>query len=163
MNERELQDAVEKLPKSIEPPHDLWPGIEARIGRAGGGRRAWTQRWYWVPLAAAAVLVLFLLGRRERNTWDIITLAGRPVVGQLRLTASGRLHVGDWVQTDDSSRALIAVGKIGQLEVRPDTRCSAACAISCDASHGGSASRKTKRPRLRGRSASMWQATPSAT
>jgi hypothetical protein len=119
MNEHELHDAVSKLPQSIEPPRDLWPEIEARIG---GGRRAWTQRWYWVPLAAAAVLVLFLLGRRERNTWDITTLAGRPLVGQLRLAASGRLHVGDWVQTDDSSRALIAVGKIGQLEVRPETR-----------------------------------------
>jgi len=119
MNERELQDAVSKLPKSIEPPRDLWPEIAARIGR-----RSWrdTRRWYWVPLAVAAVLVLFLLGRRERNAWDVTALAGRPLVGELRLTASGRLHVGDWVQTDDSSRALIAVGKIGQVEVRPETR-----------------------------------------
>ena len=119
MNEHELHDAVSKLPKSIEPPRDLWPDIEARIGR-----RSWrdTRRWYWVPLAVAAVLVLFLLGRRERNAWDVTALAGRPLVGELRLTASGRLHVGDWVQTDDSSRALIAVGKIGQVEVRPDTR-----------------------------------------
>jgi hypothetical protein len=70
----------------------------------------------------AAVLVLFLLGRRERNAWDVAALAGRPLVGDLRLTASGRLHVGDWVQTDDSSRVLIAVGKIGQVEVRPETR-----------------------------------------
>jgi hypothetical protein len=30
--------------------------------------------------------------------------------------------VGDWLQTDDSSRALIAVGRIGQVEVRPETR-----------------------------------------
>jgi len=119
MNEHELHDAVSKLPKSIEPPRDLWPDIEARIGRRSwGGMR----RWYWVPLAAAAVLALFLIGRRERNTWDITTLAGRPLVGDLRLAASGRLHVGDWVQTDDSSRALIAVGKIGELQVQPDTR-----------------------------------------
>lgn len=117
MNEHELHDAVNKLPKSIEPPRDLWPEIEARIGR-----RTWQRRWYWVPLAAAAVLVLFLLGRRERNTWDVTALAGRPLIGQTRLAASGHLRVGDWVQTDDSSRALIAVGKIGQLEVRPDTR-----------------------------------------
>ncbi len=118
MNEHELHDAVSKLPKSIEPPRDLWPGIEARIGP----RRSWAGRWYWVPLAAAAVLVLFLIGRRERNTWDVTALAGRPLVGDLRLAASGRLHVGDWVQTDDSSRALIAVGKIGELQVQPDTR-----------------------------------------
>src|SRR5262249_25174729 len=65
---------------------------------------------------------LFLLGRRERNTWDVTALAGRPLVGDVRLVASGRLHVGDWVQTDDSSRALIDVGKIGEIEVRPETR-----------------------------------------
>ena len=36
MNERELQDAVNQLPKSIEPPRDLWPGIEARLGTGAG-------------------------------------------------------------------------------------------------------------------------------
>ncbi len=117
MNERELQDAVGRLPKSIEPPRDLWPGIAARIDR-----RSWRRSLYWVPLAAAAALVLYLVGRGERNTWDVTTLAGRPLIGTTRLSASGRLRVGDWLQTDDSSRALIAVGKIGQVEVRPETR-----------------------------------------
>ncbi len=117
MNERELQDAVGRLPNSIEPPRDLWPGIAARIDR-----RSWRRSLYWVPLAAAAALVLYLLGRGERNTWDVTTLAGRPLIGTTRLTASGRLRVGDWLQTDDSSRALIAVGKIGQVEVWPETR-----------------------------------------
>ncbi len=117
MNERELLDAVGQLPKRIEPPRDLWPGIAARIDR-----RSWRRRLYWVPLAAAAALVLYLLGRGERNAWDVTTLAGRPLIGTTRLTASGRLRVGDWLQTDDSSRALIAVGRIGQVEVRPETR-----------------------------------------
>jgi hypothetical protein len=44
MNERELQEAVNRLPKSIEPPRDLWPGIEARLG-AGGGAGSWRRRW----------------------------------------------------------------------------------------------------------------------
>lgn len=113
MNERELQDAVSRLPKRIEPPRDLWPGIEARL---------WRRRWYWVPLAAAAVLVFLLIARGERSAWDVTALAGRPLIGTTRLAASGRLRVGDWLQTDDSSRALIAVGRIGQVEVRPDTR-----------------------------------------
>src|SRR5216117_2672313 len=117
MNEQELHDAVSRLPKSIEPPRDLWPGIEARLARSG----AW-RRWYWVPLALAAVLVFLLIARAERNAWDVTALAGRPLVGTARLAASGRLRVGDWVQTDDSSRALIAVGRIGQVEVQPKTR-----------------------------------------
>jgi hypothetical protein len=49
-------------------------------------------------------------------------LSGRPVVGTTTLTATGRLRVGDSLRTDDSSRALIAVGKIGQVEVLPDSR-----------------------------------------
>src|SRR6266568_1084988 len=119
MNERELQDAVGRLPKSIDPPRDLWPEIEARIGARAS---SWRRRWYWVPLAAAAAFVFLLIGRGERNAWDVTALAGRPLIGTKRLAASGRLRVGDWLQTDDSSRALIAVGRIGQVEVRPDTR-----------------------------------------
>ena len=117
MNERELLDAVNKLPKSIEPPRDLWPEISTQINA-----RSW-RRWYWVPLAAAAAFVLLMVGRTIKPTaWDVTALAGRPLIGTKRLAASGRLRVGDWLQTDDSSRALVAVGRIGQVEVQPDTR-----------------------------------------
>lgn len=114
MNEKELHDAVGRLPKSIEPPRDLWPDIEARINHAG-----WRRRWYWVPLAAAAVLAGVWLVRSQPASWDLTRLSGRPIVGTTVLTASGRLRVGDSLRTDDSSRALIAVGKIGQVEVLP--------------------------------------------
>jgi hypothetical protein len=117
MNERELHEAVGRLPKSIEPPRDLWPDIAARIGR-----RSWQRRWYWIPLAAAAVLAGVWLVRSQPVYWDLTRLAGRPIVGTTPLTASGRMRVGDWLQTDDSSRALIAVGRIGQVEVRQQTR-----------------------------------------
>ena len=117
MNEQELLDAVGRLPKSLEPPRDLWPGISTRINA-----RLW-RRWYWVPLAAAAALALVLIGHSIKPTaWDVTALAGRPLIGTKRLAASGRLRVGDWLQTDDSSRALVAVGRIGQVEVQPDTR-----------------------------------------
>lgn len=119
MNERELQDAVGRLPKSIEPPRDLWPRIEARINV----RPAWRRYWYWAPLAAAAVFALVVIGRAVRiDAWDVTRLTGRPLIGSRRLAASGRLRVGDWLETDDSSRALVAVGRIGQVEVQPDTR-----------------------------------------
>lgn len=117
MNERELHNAVSQLPKSIEPPRDLWPGIEARIRR----RPQW-RTWYFVPLAVAAALVAVVLGRSGPVTWDVTNLAGRPLIGTNPLTASGRLHVGDWLQTDDSSRARIAVGKIGEVDVEPGSR-----------------------------------------
>jgi hypothetical protein len=107
MNERELLEAAGRLPKSIEAPRDLWPGIEARL------RRPW-RRWYWIPVAAAAALVAVLIGRGgEPDAWTVTWLAG---------AGPGTLRVGEWVETDDSSRALVAVGHIGQVEVKPDTR-----------------------------------------
>ena len=117
MNEKELHDAVGRLPKSIEPPRDLWPDIEARINRT-----SWRRRWYWIPLAAAAVLAGVWLVNSQPASWDLTRLAGKPVVGTTPLTATGRLREGEWLQTDDSSRALIAVGRIGQVDVLPGSR-----------------------------------------
>lgn len=105
MNERELLEAAGRLPKSIEPPRDLWPGIEARLRRP-------SPRWYWVGLAAAAVLAL-VIAMPKGDAWQVTWLAG---------SGPGTLRVGQWVETDDSSRAVIAVGRIGHVEVRPDTR-----------------------------------------
>ena len=117
MNEQELHDAVGRLPKSIEPPRDLWPDIEARI-RPGG----WRRRWYWVPLAAAALLAGVWLVRNQPPAWDLTVLSGQPLVNAKPVRASGRMRVGDSLQTDASSSALIAVGKIGQVEVLPGSR-----------------------------------------
>ena len=104
MNERELLEAVGRLPKSIEPPRDLWPGIAARLRRS--------RRWYWVALAAAAVIALVVVNTKS-ETWKVTWLAG---------TGPGTLRVGESVATDDSSRALIQVGDIGQVEVKPGSR-----------------------------------------
>jgi hypothetical protein len=38
------------------------------------------------------------------------------------LTSTGRLEVGEWLETDAASRARIAVGLIGHVEVEPNTR-----------------------------------------
>jgi hypothetical protein len=104
MNERELLEAAGRLPKSIEPPRDLWPGIEARLGRS--------RRWYWVALAAAAVIALVVTNTRS-DAWKVTWLAG---------AGPGTLRVGESLATDDSSRAVIQVGDIGHVEVKPGSR-----------------------------------------
>jgi len=48
----ELARRLDELPRSIEPPHDLWPGITARLAP----RRRGLPRW--LPLAAAIALVM---------------------------------------------------------------------------------------------------------
>lgn len=137
MNEREMLEAVGRLPKSIEPPRDLWPGIAARLGRR------W-QRWYWLPLAAAAALAAVLIGRGgDRGAWPVTWLAG---------AGPASLRVGEWVETDASSRALISVGRIGQVEVRPRTRIQLLVAHSDEhrlaLAHGAIAAQVDTIPRL---------------
>jgi FecR protein len=128
---RELRERAARLPKSIEPPRDLWPEIETRIAgtlpgkREKGNGKRWAP-WLLLPLAAAAILAVVLLGRRgwgdRRGTWEVMRVAGLPLVGSSPLGATGALQVGQWLETDDSSRAVILVGDIGHVEVKPDTR-----------------------------------------
>src|SRR5262245_25634211 len=122
----ELRGAVEGLPRRIEPPEDLWPGIKNRIrqGKGEGGRRK--GRPYWIPLAVAAVLVIaFALWRsaqHDGDTWEVRRVAGAPRVNDATLGAVGSLRVGQTLVTDDSSRALLSVGDIGEVDVKPGTR-----------------------------------------
>ena len=125
MNDQELQDAAKRLPKAIEPPEDLWPGIRARIGHANAvaAGRAGRGRWaVWVPLAAAAVIAGILVLRPRGETWDYQRVAGVPRLDNAPIGASGKMRVGQWLETDDSSRATIAVGGIGHVDVQPGTR-----------------------------------------
>lgn len=135
----ELRDAIVRLPRSVEPPEDLWPGIrdQIRSGRLRRGRPAGLVRW--LPLALAAVLVLavawWLGGGRERGTaetWEVERVAGAPRVGDATLDAMGSLQVGEWIETDDSSRAVITVGDIGHVDVRPGSRLRLVRARSTD-------------------------------
>ena len=132
MNEREretelgpeLQRAAGELPRSIEPPVDAWPGIRERIrrGKGEGGSRKGRS---WIPLALAAALVLAVgvrLASRGPASWALERTAGVPRVDGAPLGASGTLRVGEWVETDDSSQAVIAVGTIGHVDVRPGSR-----------------------------------------
>lgn len=147
MNEKELRDAVERLPKSIEPPADLWPGIRERIRRRKPGRR-----FVWIPLAAAAVVAGILLVRSRSETWAVQRVAGAPRIDDAPLGAAGRMHVGQWLVTDDSSRATIAVGAIGHVDVQPDSRIRLVRAATTDhrlaLAYGGIHAKVDAPPRL---------------
>jgi hypothetical protein len=76
-------------------------------------------------LAAAAAFLLVVSGlwlsaRRPGASWEVTRLASTPSGG----TVAGveRLRVGEWLETDVSSRARVKVGAIGQVEIEPRTR-----------------------------------------
>jgi hypothetical protein len=56
-NDDKLQKALGRLPRDIEPGHDLWPGIAARIGR-----RPRVVRSLWAYGMAASLLVAVAAG-----------------------------------------------------------------------------------------------------
>lgn len=77
--------------------------------------------------AVAAIVVLVvaatLLARIQlRQSWAVSRLAGAPQVGSRPIGAVDRLPVGDWLVTDSASRAMIDVGLIGEVEVKPNSR-----------------------------------------
>ena len=86
--------------------------------------------WFFAPLpqlAVAAVIALLVAGvwyavRWSRPSWEVARVEGAPKIGSNRIRETGRLAVGEWLETDNSSRAKISVGMIGEVELEPNTR-----------------------------------------
>jgi hypothetical protein len=92
-------------------------------------------RWFswmiaaWRPAAAVPALAGIVLviaaswwALHGRASYDVIALQGTPRVGSAHIRGSGRLSVGQWLETDASSHAKINIGEIGQVEIEPNTR-----------------------------------------
>jgi len=91
-------------------------------------RKRWWQ-WQAMPrfAAVAAMLVLvfgatLLLRFEDRASWVVTRVEGAPRVASRLISNSGRLSLGEWLVTDSASRAVIDVGLIGEVEVKPDSR-----------------------------------------
>jgi hypothetical protein len=87
--------------------------------------------WAWPRWASATAVVLLLLLagtlawylRKPIITgWEVTRLAGTPVVGAQTIVKNGQIKLGEWLETDKSSRALLRVGEIGYVEIEPDSR-----------------------------------------
>ena len=123
---------AKQLP-TIPAPDSLWPEIDAAL-RNQPVRNAISPRRHWLVerrFAIAASLALLFIGgvlflrffRNEaRPSWEVARLEGAPRIGATRMGDKGKLGVGQWLETDDSSRAKIDVASIGQVEIDPNTR-----------------------------------------
>ncbi|HUI42939.1 MAG TPA: FecR domain-containing protein [Terriglobia bacterium] len=105
----------------------------AESGRREAPLRVLRARWLTgFAAAAASVLVAgayWLEWRKPapapavQTGWTVAILAGAPSVGSKGiLDASGKLSVGQTLETDGRSRARLAVGDVGEVEVEPNTR-----------------------------------------
>jgi hypothetical protein len=146
-----LRQQVAALPLRFEPPRDLWPEIASRLAPKRNLWQAWLaqlrerkndavlqwknftavedRRFAWGirgPVAVATLVFviggMWFLMQTRQSAWPVARLAGAPQIGAQRLMANGQLQVGEWLETDDSSRAKISVGMIGHVELAPQTR-----------------------------------------
>jgi hypothetical protein len=56
------------------------------------------------------------------GVWEVARLEGAPVLGDSPLGDKGKIAVGEWLETDSTSRAKITVGEIGHVEIAPNSR-----------------------------------------
>jgi hypothetical protein len=135
------RDLWPEIAARIEPERRLWQEwlTELRTRKNGAashfkqilwGDAANIGKWLaWSMRGAMAIAVLVLLVggiwflvRTQQASWGVARLAGAPQIGAERIDAIGKLAVGEWLETDDSSRAKIDIGMIGHVEIAPNTR-----------------------------------------
>lgn len=121
---------AERLPQ-LSAPDSLWLKLQTQLDGAGAApvsQRRFTFRSLGFVAVAAVVLVTIGLGvfyfypRPATPFWEVVRLNGSPRIAASPIAARGRLALGQWLETDDSSRAQIDVGSIGQVEIDPNTR-----------------------------------------
>ncbi len=86
----------------------------------------------WATLAAAAAvaaIVIFSFRANQptpihqpKSAWEVSALQGTLRCGPQSISTTGQLVVGDWLETDTSSKARLFIPKVGQVEVSPQTR-----------------------------------------
>lgn len=112
----------------ISAPNTLWPRIAAGLNVDSAPSR---RLWFLKPVAVAAAIILvagagFFLLRRphvdQASGWRVARLVGAPRIGSESINDQGRLRVGQWLETDSSSRAKLDVADIGNVEIDPNTR-----------------------------------------
>ena len=102
---------------------------DGATGRRSEGARTLLSSWVLVPVLAFLAGVVWLhfrpvahSPRRPVAAWSVARIAGAPTVGADRIHGTGRLQVGQWLETDAASRARLSVANIGQVDVEPNTR-----------------------------------------
>jgi len=122
-------------------PAGLWEELEGaldkldalgywRRGRARSSRRRafWSLTSFKLGAAVATVLMIILsvfwyqARKAQRPSWDVTRIEGAPKIGSKAVGDVGKLRVGEWLVTDNSSSAQISVGEIGQVTVDPGSR-----------------------------------------
>jgi anti-sigma factor RsiW len=119
-------DAMGQLPL-VEAPAELRAAVEAAFEPSRPRGVPGAPRWRRALIGAIAAMILIAaaywrLAPRWGPRWEIIRLAGSPVVGAKPLREAAEVGAGEWIETGPGSRARVEVGGIGSVEVEQNTR-----------------------------------------
>lgn len=85
--------------------------------------------WGWaIPLTASLILCFFFgwgwvrRPQPQKTGWEVAGLAGRPSIAGVKLAGEGNLAPGEWLETDNESRAKLKVAEIGFVELAANSR-----------------------------------------
>jgi hypothetical protein len=116
MKNEPMKDQFRNLPL-VKAPDSIWLSIEASL-EAPLPRRKPAPFRAWGIAAATLIAVsasAWYATRPPKAAWEVVRMDGK-------LTEHGKIKVGEWLQTDASSKVRISVGDIGTVEVEPNTR-----------------------------------------
>ena len=113
----------------IKAPDAIWNSILASLNAGAAPARSGFRWWHFAAAFSLVIGAAFLWysTRPQPPSWEVVRLDGSPSVGSKRVAETGRIAVGEWLQTDASSRASITIGEtgtseIGTVEVEPNSR-----------------------------------------
>lgn len=162
---RRLLARTAELEQGLSPPHDLWPAIAAQLPSTLSRRK--TAHWL-APLAAAAGIALLFaaLSWKRPSTdpsaaWTVAAVSGTPRAAATPFEGETQLRLGQWLETDATARARLAVGRIGEVEIEPNSRVRLVAATATD--HRLELSRGTLRALIWAPPRLFFVETPSAT
>ena len=137
---------AEQLPELSAPEH-LWEELEPLLDRQLSGQTE--VRWAaprsrpLIAVTAAAALILIagfaglwifynrpevlpgppdITQATSKSSWLVKALNGTPKIGSEEIANDGQWAIGEWLETDGKSRARIAVGSIGNVDIDENTR-----------------------------------------
>ncbi len=125
---------AEQLPRLSAPDH-LWSELEPLLAKQTTSVARPSAPWMWqTKVAAAAVLLLVAsagvfwiykssrVPQNPKPSWFVKRLDGAPRIGSENIVSNGRLAIGEWLETDGSSRAQIDVATIGNVDIEENSR-----------------------------------------
>ena len=126
---------AEQLPVYTAPAN-LWNDVEHKFAAESAIHSTQTRYQFgWRSRLAVAAVLLFVVALAglwlmrsnvapptQLTAWDVQRIEGTPLIDSTGFDKTGRLAIGQWLETDGHSKAKIEVGTIGVVDIDPNTR-----------------------------------------